>query len=420
MKLDIDHNLHEHVPVHHGDLHSRLNHLFADLIGSARQHIRVVETSQHFNRSLLFLITQHCKHMASFIAINYQLPVMDLSRFPVSCVFLHVGSIDINESSDLHATAVEYKILHNRILDLKLEHPMNATQIKNLFLYPILGLTKLHITGLMSNRNIERIKVNARYLRILIVSTTFFDLGHLSGWKELADVEIKDCVHLRFTDAIFKLEALEEFTIENAVNLTTNQFYFLVNLKHISKLVLRHAPSFTVDHLRNCNLHKWTDLQHLDLSYTAALVNNILEVIWVAEFRLTTFLANYPFTHINENHKGFSDEWLIVFLKWPGNSQLQVLGLAGHIHLTGRIFERAIDCMCRLHEIDISDCNETVVRHVDRLARARQHRFDGYSTPNSERGRLVVKVTADVFHHFGSANRMILRQTGVVVEKSEA
>jgi hypothetical protein len=420
MKLDIDHNLHEHVPVHHGDLHSRLNHLFADLIGSARQHIRVVETSQHFNRSLLFLITQHCKHMASFIAINYQLPVMDLSRFPVSCVFLHVGSIDINESSDLHATAVEYKILHNRILDLKLEHPMNATQIKNLFLYPILGLTKLHITGLMSNRDIERIKFNASNITTLIVSTTFFDLGHLTGWKELTDVEIKHCVQLRFTDAIFELEALDDLTIENAVNLNVHQFYFLVNLKEITKLVLRHAPSFTVDHLRNCNLHKWTDLQHLDLSYTAALVNNILEVICTARIRLTIFRANYPCLPINVTPKGFSDEALTAFLNWEGNSRLQALGLAGHVALTGRTFERSTACMCRLREMDISDCNPALLQELNSIATTRQLWFHNHNVPKHQWLMLTIRVSASELDSLDLRNRVILLELCVVFEESQA
>jgi hypothetical protein len=340
--------------------------------------IESLTTREELTAQSIKYIATKCKNLSRLVAAKCHFPLAAFNWFPTSIDYLHVASIDFGQSDRVMATANCITRLRE-IEILKLEDSLTNLQIRNLFVQSINGLRQIHISGEMTNTDIERIKRNAPHISGLIVETTYFDLWHLNSWRKLFSVDIRACVKLRFTPISISFKHLGYLVIRNAQDLDQNQFTFLNGFLCLQVLYLQHSRQLTSLHLRNALTVHYRDVfQHLNLSYTAALDDYLLSLLRQKCIRLVTLVANYPSTQTLPNQKsedvsqGFTDEGLSEFLSWSENTRLRKLGVCGHTGLTKKLYAIPIKSISVLQELDLRDCsNELMTSLVDMIKQRR-------------------------------------------------
>jgi hypothetical protein len=325
----------------------------------------VIESKMDLNTQSLLIIGDMCKRVLLFDIKNTSLPISILPYFAVDDITFLVGRVDMNmigASVEETRNAME---LFGKVHQLGIEAVLNCREIRELLVVPSLALVKLSINGVMSHADIERIKRHTVGLSSLTVDTTYFDLWHIQDWPSLVCIIVKEAVQLRVTLDNFYLDNLSIFSLENTESVSADNFKFLVGLHNLQTLILRNSFLLCINNIREAHLS--SKLQHLDLTCTGALVDDLLRFLIETQIFLRCFQANYP------TGPGFTENAVADFLNVPDNSRLERLGLGGHSALGPLLFVQPIFSLLSLRHIDLTDCGAGVSSSLIELANQRRN-----------------------------------------------
>jgi hypothetical protein len=217
----------------------------------------------------------------------------------------------------------------------------------------------INITGKVTNKNlshllffiphIQCIKMNAYEPLNLELFAMMRNLESLAISSPVT-VETLTEQHYVVYNQVRRSWILKDLELANCSRLTSHDFDILSDLRKLSLLHLYQSPDLSSHYLSVILENAHQSLTTLNLSYTSACTDALLSGLKSSSVTLFVLRANCPL-----ENEGFTNEAMIVFLKWKQNIYLQVLEVCGHIQLTKDIFRCRAACRNKLEQLDLRD-----------------------------------------------------------------
>jgi hypothetical protein len=323
------------------------------------QKLRIKTVSAPYTRidhHALSSIASRCTNLRRILIPKSSLQISLLNFLRVEQLSLVVGSIIMTDCPTVESTRRSVNRLHE-LHALYLMDPMNSVKLNELFVVSIPGLIQLSIEGSMNNADVARLKRNAT-IRCLTINTHSFNVCHLGHWRSLTTVNIQNGVGLESDDSevVRGLPHLTSLNVIGAAYVNVSVFRFLSELTHLVTLSIVYAEIYYRPFIDGSGLSY--RLESLDLSYTSALVDDLLSFLQRNQICLRTLRAD------NHVQPGFTTEALSSYLHWDRNCRLVELSLRGHWQLTRHIFSRSIASITSLKTISLANCGNDIAHGV--------------------------------------------------------
>jgi hypothetical protein len=311
------------------------------------------------DRDTLVTIARLCRRLTYIYFPEASFPISVLPLLNVNTLTLEVGKITIDDSCTAQRALDSLDCL-GRVSKLVIRAPMGNMEIRELTALSVPGLYQIYLQGPMNDIDIERLKRKAE-LHTITISTDTFNTGQLGFWKSLRSVTISGARELVYqTDGYHRLDHLISLNVSEPAQQTSNVFNFLCGLSNVCAFTISPSRTLTLENVTASGLTPC--LQHLNLSYTAVLVDSLLTFLRAKEIVLQSFEANNtPPT------AGFTAGALSSYLEWDRNDKLFSLVLGGHTQLTNNTFTKGLASIAVLQFMNLRDCGRDIakdIRHI--------------------------------------------------------
>jgi hypothetical protein len=277
---------------------------------------------------------------------NANLPLDLLPRFP-QLKGLITGSITLPQET---VSEPCYKKL-GTMMTIRIIQPLNWGTTQTFLRKSVKCLKAFGINTSVTETKIQKACEKAPNLHWLtLLSPSAVKLSWLLPLKKaLRRLTVSAQLTIDITNVSPENSNIEHVTLKNCQGVA--DFNFLTRFKKLTNLVLRETPLLTtVNQLTVILTKKQEALTKLDLSGAAILDDGFLDKLRETELRLEHLIARRSKDGANA---GFTDVGLNNYLRWPLNSNLTTLDIAGHAQITEYPFvvggtEDAIACIPNL------------------------------------------------------------------------